>query len=57
MIRKEDINGNTPLKVLLQYLDEAKEDKCSRELLSDFEQGKNAGFFEAIDLIRSLCGK
>lgn len=57
MVNKEDINGNTPVKVVLQYLDQIIEDKYPRGELDVFAHGKYIGKLEILDLLRGLSGK
>ncbi len=53
---KDELTGSTPVSKVLEYLDSVVPDKFPREKLSEHEQGKMAGKFEILDLIRGLCG-
>lgn len=50
-IKRENINGDTALSVVVEYLKETHSDKASRKYLTEFEQGKVVGKFELIDLL------
>ena len=53
-IKRENINGDTPLSVIVAYLKQTHNDRASRQYLTEFEQGKVVGKFELIDLLASL---
>jgi len=53
-IKRENINGDTPLSTVIAYLVGLNKDKASRQYLTEFEQGVIVGKFELIDLLKSL---
>lgn len=55
IIKREDFTKETPIYLLVQYLDSVIVDKQSREKLDDFEQGLIIGQLKVIDMIKSLC--
>lgn len=56
-IKKENINGDTPLNVVIEYLKQNISDKHSRTLMSEFEQGLKIGELRVLDMLVSLRGK
>lgn len=54
MIRRENINGDSPLKVVVEYMKTIMEDKASRIRLDEFEQGVKVGEFKILDLLVAL---
>lgn len=57
MIKREDINGDTPLSVIVKFLEQSIEDKASRVRLDEFEQGVQVGQIKLLDMLNSLVGK
>ena len=56
-IKKDDLNGDTPAYVLLEYLRGNIQDIAPRENVDSFELGKKAGQLEVIDMIQGVIGK
>lgn len=55
-IKKESINGNTPLSIVVEYLVQNIDDKYPRKVIGEFEQGKTVGKLELLDMLVSLVG-
>lgn len=53
-INKEDINKDTPLYIVVKYLDSVIEDKCPREKIDDYSIGIKVGELKVVDMLKSL---
>jgi len=53
-IKREDINKDTPLYVVVKYLSSVIEDKCPRDRIDDYELGTKVGELKVIDMLRSM---
>ena len=55
MIVKDDLTKDTPIYVLVEYLNSFIEDKYPRDIVNEFEQGKMIGQLTILDMIKSIC--
>lgn len=51
----ECITKDSPIYVLVEYLETIVDDKCPRNDMSSFELGMKIGNLQLLDTIRGLC--
>jgi hypothetical protein len=56
-IDRDSINGDTPLSVIIKFLEENVEDKFPRDRVDDYIQGIRVGQLSIVDLLVGLEGR